>query len=209
MEEHSKHGKIGRAAMKAGMDRKTARSYLRSGELPSEKKKAVRDYRTRKDPFEAHWEIVEKMLTDAPALESKALFEWLMEQHPDVYEFGQIRTFQRRVKLWRAKEGPEKEVFFGQEHRPGEAMQMDFTYCTELEVTINGELFEHMVCHCVLPYSNWEWGVVCRSESFLALKKGVQRALLRLGYVPEFLQTDSLSVMSPLLLKLSDDSHAC
>ena len=38
MEEMSKHGEVGLAAMKAGMDRKTARKYLRAGKLPSEMK---------------------------------------------------------------------------------------------------------------------------------------------------------------------------
>ena len=36
MEEMSKHGQIGRAAMLAGMDRTTARKYAGAGRLPSE-----------------------------------------------------------------------------------------------------------------------------------------------------------------------------
>jgi len=36
MEEMSKNGQIGQAAMKAGMDRKTARRYITAGKLPSE-----------------------------------------------------------------------------------------------------------------------------------------------------------------------------
>ena len=49
MEEQSKHGNRGLAADKAGMDRKRARKYLRSGKLPSEMKmeKGERSYRTR------------------------------------------------------------------------------------------------------------------------------------------------------------------
>ena len=35
MEEMSKHGKVGRAALRAGMDRKTARKYLGEGQLLS------------------------------------------------------------------------------------------------------------------------------------------------------------------------------
>ncbi len=50
MEEMSKHGKKGLAAMKAGMDRKTARKYVEAGKLPSEMR-APRDWRTRDDPF--------------------------------------------------------------------------------------------------------------------------------------------------------------
>jgi hypothetical protein len=43
----------------------------------------------------------------------------------------------------------------------------------------------------VLPYSNWEWVTVCRSESLAALRRGVQSALFRLGRVPEYQQTDN------------------
>jgi Mu transposase, C-terminal domain len=82
-------------------------------------------------------------------------------------------------------------VFFPQEHRPGEAMQTDFTWGKKLEVTIGGEAFPHMLCHAVLPYSNREWATVCRSESLGALKRGVQAAVFRLGRVPRYHQTDN------------------
>ena len=39
---------------------------------------------------------------------------------------------QRRVKQWRALEGPAKEVFFAQVHQPGRLGASDFTACTEL-----------------------------------------------------------------------------
>lgn len=195
MEEKSKHGRVGRAAMKAGMDRKTARKYLRSGKLPSEVKqeRGERDYRTREDPFAQDWEEIHEKLKDAPTLEGKALFEWLMEENPGQYQIGQLRTFQRRLKQWRATQGPDKEVFFAQAHRPGEAMQMDFTNCNALGITICGEVFEHLLCHCVLPYSNWEWATVSRSESLLAVRRGVQSSLFQLGKLPEYLQSDSLT----------------
>ncbi len=193
MEEMSKHGKVGRASMMSGMDRKTGRKYVRSGRLPSESGNGERDYRTREDPFAEDWPRICEMLRDAPALEGKALFEWLMEDRPGVYEPGQVRTFQRRVKQWRATEGPDKEVFFAQEHRPGEAMQIDGTWATKLGVTIRGEPFAHMLFHSVLPYSNWEWATVCLSESLMAIRRGVQSALFRLGRVPEYCQSDNSS----------------
>jgi hypothetical protein len=189
MEEMSKHNKIGLSSMRAGMDRKTGRKYFREGKLPSQMQHR-RNWRTRKDPFEQDWSQITKMLQEAPELEAKALFEWLQEQGPGRYEPGQLRTLQRRIKQWRAKYGPDKEVFFAQEHRPAEAMQTDFTWCTQLGVTISGQLFKHMLCHPVLPYSNWQWATVCRSESFAALKRGVQQAVIRLGRVPRFHQTD-------------------
>lgn len=192
MEEMSRHGKIGRASMMAGMERKTGRKYVRLGKVPSQIE-IQRTWRTREDPFEEDWPKIEKMIEEAPGFEAKVLFEWLMKQHPGKYEPGQVRTLQRRVKQWRAMKGPDKEVFFAQEHRPGEAMQTDFTSGDKLGITINGEPFDHLLCHPVLPYSNWEWVTVCRSESFIALKRGVQEATFRLGRTPDFHQTDNLS----------------
>lgn len=190
MEEMSKKGKVGHAAMKAGLDRKTARKYIREGKLPSEIL-VERTWRTREDPFVADWPEVAKRLEDAPELEAKTLFEWLQGEKLDRYDQGQLRTFQRRVRDWRAMHGPDKEVYFAQNHRPGEAMQTDFTWATELEITIQGELFPHMLCHPVLPYSNWEWATICHSESLGSLRAGMQAALVRLGRVPKFHQTDN------------------
>lgn len=190
MEEMSKHGRIGVAAMRSGMDRKTARKYVEAGRLPSELK-GPRGYRTRPDPFVEDWQWVAEQLQNAPALEAKTLFEALQERRPGRYQDGQLRTLQRHIKQWRAVQGPDREVFFPQGHRPGEAMQVDFTYATELGVTIAGGPFVHMLCQVVLPYSNWQSVTVCLSESFLALRRGVQQAVFRLGRVPQYLQSDN------------------
>ena len=190
MEEMTKHGRIGLAAMRAGMDRKTARKYVSGGKLPSEQA-MPRDWRTHEDAFVEHWPELEAMLSDAPALEAKTLFEVLMEKYPDRYEQGQLRTLQRRVKSWRAERGPDKPVMLAQLHRPGEAAQTDFTWATELAVTIAGQLFVHMLCVFVLPYSNWRWASICLSESIASIRHGVQRALFQLGRVPEWHQTDN------------------
>jgi len=190
MSEKTKTGRTGIAALRAGMSRNTAAKYLKESKLPSEMK-AVRDWRTRPDPFEQHWPRIEARLVAEPDLEARTIFEELQEHHPGLYEPGQLRTLQRRVKQWRGLAGPNKEVFFPQAHRPGEAMQTDFTWASKLGVTIQGEAFPHMLCHPVLPYSNWEWATVCHSESLAALKRGVQEALFRLGHAPRFHQTDN------------------
>lgn len=190
MEQYVKHGKLGLAAVKAGMDRTTARKYRDAGKLPSQMKQP-RNWRTREDPFSAIWGELALRLTDAPELEAKTLFEELLSNEPAKWSPGQLRTLQRRVREWRAQHGPEKVVFFAQVHRPGEAMQTDFFNANELNITIGGERFEHLVCHPVLPYSNWEWATVCSSESLMALRVGVQSALFQLGRVPEWHQTDN------------------
>lgn len=190
MNEVHKSGLLGVSALRAGMSRNTAAKYQKSGKLPSEVK-ALHTWRTRPDPFEEDWPWVEMMLRQHPGLEAKALFQELLERQPDRYQEGQVRTLQRRVKHWRAQEGPDKDVFFPQEHRPGEATQTDFTWATVLGVTICLQPFPHMLCHPVLPFSNWEWATVCRSESLAALKRGLQEALLRLGHVTKYHQTDN------------------
>jgi len=190
MDEMSKGCEIGVAALRCGMHRNTARRYLESGRLPSEGK-GPRTWRTREDPFVADWEEVTAQLAALPEVEARALFEALQERRPGRYEDGQLRTFQRRVKQWRAEQGPGREVLLPQEHRPGEALQTDFTEGSSLGVTVDGEAFPHLLCDSVLPYSNWQSIVVCRSESMLALRSGVQEALFRLGRVPEWHQTDN------------------
>src|SRR5690606_30669242 len=123
-----------------------------------------RDWLTRENPFAQDWSEIEAMLASSPELEAKTIFEVLVERHPDRYEPGQLRTLQRHIKRWRAQHGPDREVRFAQAHRPGEAAQTDFTWASELGVTIAGQLFAHLLCVFVLPYSNWQWATVCLSE---------------------------------------------
>ena len=180
------------SAAKAGMDEKTARRYRRLGKLPSEIKKE-RTWRTRGDPFAAVWDEIKCKLEINPGLEAKTLFEDLQRRYPGRFFDGQLRTLQRRVKTWRATEGPCKEVYFPQKHHPGNLCQSDFTHMSALGVTINGQRFDHLLYHFVLTYSNWEAGTICFSESFESLSEGLQNALWELGGVPQVHQTDRLT----------------
>jgi hypothetical protein len=180
------------AAAKAGMDEKTARRYLRAGRLPSQIKKP-HIWRTRDDPFEGVWEELKEFLGLNAGLEAKTLFEHLQHKYGGCFPDGQLRTLQRRVKRWRALEGPSKETYFPQCHRPGELCEADFTSMNSLGVTIQGQRFDHLLYHFVLTYSNWETGSVCFSESFESLSEGLQSALWKLGGVPKELRMDRLS----------------
>jgi hypothetical protein len=148
------------------MDAKTARKYRRLGRLPSELEPGPR-WRTRPDPFDGVWEEVRALLDGSAGLEAKTLFEHLQRSYPGRFQDGQLRTLQRKVKHWRAIEGPAREVFFSQQHRPGRLCASDFTHMEELEVTIQGQSFSHLIYHFVLRYSNWEAGTICFSESSL------------------------------------------
>ena len=75
--ELNKKSKKAIAALRAGMARGTARKYAASTVLPSAQARPDRSYLTRPDPFEQDWPLLELMLTDAPELEAKALFEHL------------------------------------------------------------------------------------------------------------------------------------
>jgi len=180
------------AAAKAGMDAKTARKYLRDRRLPSEMQKK-HEWRTRLDPFAEVWEELRERLEMEPGLQAKTLFEHLQQKQPGRFTDGKLRTLQRKIKHWRATEGPAKEVFFAQKHQPGQLCQSDFTHCRELGITIAGEAFPHLIYHLVLSYSNWETGSICYSESFERLSEGLQKALWELGGVPREHRSDRMS----------------
>lgn len=179
------------AALRSGMSENTARRYVKGAAVKGERE--PRGYRTREDPFETVWPEIEALLIESPGLEAKTIFEMLQAREESPFSAGQLRTLQRRIKAWRIAHGPEKEVMFPQEHRPGERAQIDFTSMKELEITIGGEAFDHLIYHFVLPYSNWEWVRVCFSESFEALTEGYQGAVGALGGVPGVSRTDNLS----------------
>jgi hypothetical protein len=180
------------AAAKSGMDEKTARKYRRLGQLPSQCQQG-HSWRTRQDPFADLWEELQELLQLNPGLEAKTIFADLQRRYPGRFQDGQLRTLQRKVKSWRVTEGPPKEVFFPQDYQPGRLCQSDFTHLTKLRVLIRGEAFSHLLYHFVLPYSNWETGTVCFSESYESLSAGLQNALWELGGVPIAHQSDRLS----------------
>ena len=186
--------RLGVAASMSGMDEKTARKYRELGKLPSEvKAEQIRTWRTRENPFAEVWEMSKLFLETNSGLEAKTLFEHLQKEYPGEFQDGQIRTFQRMVKNWRATEGPAREVYFPQVHEPGKLSQSDFTHMGKLGITIDRVPFDHLIYHFVLTYSNWEAGTICFSESFESLSEGLQHALWKLGGVPESHQTDRLS----------------
>ncbi|MBV8769640.1 MAG: IS21 family transposase [Hyphomicrobiales bacterium] len=182
------------AALAAGMTEKTARKWER-GALPSATK-TPRAWRTRPDPFVDVWaaEVEPLLIEDKDGgLEAKTIFEELCRRHPNAFEIGQLRTLQRRVRVWRAERGPEKEVFFPQQHLPGRMASIDFTHATELDVTIAGVAFVHLFFEFVLAGSGWRFVQLAFGETFEALLSGLQSAFWALGGVPERVRLDNLS----------------
>lgn len=192
MQSLSQGEPLAKAALRAGLDQKTARKYRRAGQLPSALKRR-HSWRTRTDPFAEVWPELTAHLRVNPGLQAKSLFDDLQRRYPGRFADGQLRTLQRQLKVWRALEGPPKEVFFAQEHRPGALCASDFCHLSSLGITVQGQPFSHLLYHFVLTYSNWETGSICFAESFESLSAGLQEALWELGGVPQRHRTDSLS----------------
>jgi len=178
------------SAAKAGI---SIRSGRRIEKQPSPVKQP-RDWKTRKDPFEAVWESeLVPLLEQEPSLTGLTLWEYLDECYPGRYPHSRLRTLQRRVKDWRAIQGPDKPVMFRQDVPPGQQGLSDFTH-PNTEVTIAGQPFPHLIYQFRLAFSGWRFAhIIQGGESYSALAEGLQKALHKAGGVPRDHRTDSLS----------------
>ena len=183
------------AAAKAGISERSARRIDSSSPLTLPSQTPRRYWRARADPFADVWDTeVVPLLKSAPKLMAITVLRKLQDDHPERFADAMLRTLQRHVRQWRALEGPPKEVFFPQDHAPGQRGLSDFTAMGKLCITIAGAAFAHLLYHFVLAFSRWEHvEVVEGGESFEALSKGLQNALWQAGGSPQEHRTDSLS----------------
>jgi hypothetical protein len=182
------------SAARAGFSERTARRFDADPTLPSNRK--IAHGRTVTDPLEGYWENdLLPLLENDAALQAITLLRHLQGLHPLAFPDDRIRrTLERRIRQWRALNGPERDIIFRQTPEPGYMAQSDFTHAEELGVTIAGQPFPHLLYHFVMVYSRWEHvGVVLGGESFTALAENLQQALWSLGGVPQNHRTDSLS----------------
>ena len=193
--KHRKNKSQELAAAKAGISERSARRIESSTTVKLPSQTPRRYWRARANPFEDVWESeVVPLLKSAPKLMAITLLRQLQDAHPDRFPDGMLRTLQRHVRQWRALKGPDKEVFFPQDHAPGQQGLSDFTAMGKLCVTIAGASFAHILYHFVLAFSRWEYvEVVEGGESFVALSMGLQNALWQAGGAPREHRTDSLS----------------
>jgi len=180
------------AAAKAGFSTAAAYRFEHSPGLPSQNKAPRK--RRRQDPLADVWESdVLPMLTASPGLRSIAIFEELLRRYPALGSSIR-RTLERRIRSWRALNGPDQEVIFRQEHPPGRMGMSDFTDISDLGVTIAGQSLNCLLYHFRLPFSGFEHAhIVLGGESFVALAEGLQNALWSLGGAPQQHRSDSLS----------------
>lgn len=179
------------AAAKAGVSLRTARKYLKDGGQMADRPE-WKWRQTHMDVFAGVWPEIEAMLKTDPGIQAQTLMQWLIEEKPG-FSTKQLRTLQRRIRQWRALNGPEKEVMFKQQLIPGKQSQSDWTNCDQLKITIAGSPYPHLLFHFMLPYSRWETAHPSASESFQNLVCGYTRAVAELGAVAEKHRTDNLS----------------
>ena len=180
------------AAAKAGISATTGARLDGDPQLPSQQRQPRG--RRRPDPLVPYWdkEIV-PLLRATPGLRPITVLHEMKRRH-SAFSDGLRRTLERRIRLWQALHGPEREVIFRQEHPPGQQGLSDFTHGAEFGVTIAGVPFDHLLYHFCLAFSNWEHAhVVLGGESFVALAEGLQNALWALGGTPLEHRSDSLS----------------
>jgi hypothetical protein len=106
-----------RTAWKEGEVRPTAQPTV----------KAVRWWRSRRDPFETTWPLLRQWFDAEPERTGRELFERLQTEHPGVYPDGQLRTLQRRLKGWR-REAARRLVFATSTVEPGFATGAEVPY---------------------------------------------------------------------------------
>ncbi len=179
------------AAAKAGFSRATG-YRLGADPLPVHEKKPRG--RRRPDPLADIFDTdVVPILEASPHIRPVGVFEELMLRHPEL-DAGVWRTLERRVRLWRAEHGRQKDVIFRQKHEPGRQGLSDFTRMDPLGVTVAGQPLDHMLYHFRLAWSGFAHvRVVLGGESFTALAEGLQDALWHLGGAPCEHRTNGLT----------------
>jgi len=180
------------AAVKAAISVASAYRIESDARLPSQKHEPRG--RRRPDPLVDIFDAaVVPMLAATPAIRPVTVFEELARRYPELPR-GVRRTLERRIRAWRAKHGPEREVIFRQVHEPGRMGLSDFTEMGELGVHVAGAALEHRLYHFRLACSGFEHAhVILGGESFVALAEGLQNALWALGGAPREHRSDSLS----------------
>ena len=124
-------GSLRLAAMKAGMDRKTARKYRDLGQLPSETSTAHQGTQaagSARATFGRDWR---NCCSVSLACRPRRWWSGCSGNTRARTGNGSGGRVERRVRQWKAEHGPAKEVFFSQVHEPGRLGSSDFTHMDE------------------------------------------------------------------------------
>lgn len=171
----------------------------------------------RDSPFDPFWdtEILPQLEYDLAAeITPAGILDFLWKKHPEAFEGRErnylLDTLRRRIKKWRKdhrrglpprrKPCPRTQgsarrkrrlMTFPQKHPPGREVQVDFTDCKKLEVTIQGKPFPHELFNFRMSHSGWIYVEVFRGETVSALMQGLQNAMRELGGAPQVVRSDN------------------
>ena len=167
------------AAAKAGFSERTARRMEADRHLAPQP--IAHRSRQGPDPFDGLWDReIRPMLEALPGLRPVALLEEMQRRHPD-HDWDRLRrSLERWVRTWRAQYGADREVFFRQDHVPGQQALSDFTDMADAGVSIAGQTLDHRLYHFVLAYSAWEHA----AEPVLGAESSTALAVGRLRWLP-------------------------
>ena len=145
------------AAAKAGFSTTTGGRLDADVRLPSQKR--VPRGRRRPDPLEPYWDSeIEPMLRATPGLRPVTVMGEMQRRHT-AFPPGLRRTLERRIRMWQALHGPDREVIFRQEHPPGRQGLSDFTDASALGISIAGVPLAHRLYHFRLAFSGYPYAV--------------------------------------------------
>lgn len=107
-------------------------------------------------------EIIVPILRQVPVLRATTVMEEIGRDQPGRLDERHLRTLQRRMAIWRATDGPARDVIFRQNHPPGYQSLCDFTEPAGFDVTIAGVPFDHLLFHFWMVFSGWQHVKVTR-----------------------------------------------
>ena len=126
------------------------------------------------------------------------------------------RTLERRMRLWRAVHGEDREVILRQNHPPGRQGMSDFFDARDLAATIAGQPRAHLIHHFTLVCSGWEHAEDCLGgDSFAALSAGLRdrpsggAAASRRSTAPTASRSAAPPHLSPILNGMPARARAC
>ncbi|MFI3190650.1 MAG: hypothetical protein QX190_13965 [Methylococcales bacterium] len=97
-----------------------------------------------------------RLLEKEAQLTGLTLWEYLEDEHAGQFPFSLLRTLQRRVKHWKATQGADKVVIFRQSVPAGHQGLSDFSH-PNTEITIQGDVFTHLLYPFRFAYSGWRY----------------------------------------------------
>jgi hypothetical protein len=128
------------------------------------------------------------LLEKESQLTGLTLWEYLEDEHAGQFPYQVLRTLQRRVKHWKATQGPTKVVIFRQSVPAGQQGLSDFSSHPATEITIQGEVCTHLLYQFRFAYSGWRYvQITLGGEGYSALADGLQSALFRAGGSPLYI----------------------